>query len=225
MTTIVIPLHSHRGRTMPCIPEETLVLLADSREGADRAEHEEHLAACPPCRARLSDCERLLGALRETDPIEPEAFDPAYFEKLATEVEAGLDEARDLRPPRELRRLPRPWGNNRVTLPLAMAAALALALLWARGPDRTPSPTASSPTAESGPDDAALEAEARALGRTLMAAVLTDETETIDVAWAVSSIGNNGDLSGNLGAILHASLQDALDGLKDDELDSLSTQL
>ena len=107
-----------------CLPEETLrALLAPDTAAAVRAEAEDHLAACPKCRARLA---RLFDAENERVL----AGDP---ERREAPPAALLEQARDMVPARSSR--PRAW------LPLAAAVLVAIgaALIW-RPATQAPAP-------------------------------------------------------------------------------------
>lgn len=77
---------------MSCLrPDRMDLYLEDELSGAERAEFERHLAACPACRLELED-RRLLGlALTELPPIEvPESFVEAVMARLPRAPRRGI---------------------------------------------------------------------------------------------------------------------------------------
>jgi hypothetical protein len=77
---------------MSCLrPDRMNLYLEDELSGAERAEFERHLAACPACRLELED-RRLLGlALTELPPIEvPESFVEAVMARLPRAPRSGI---------------------------------------------------------------------------------------------------------------------------------------
>jgi hypothetical protein len=77
---------------MSCLrPDRMDLYLEDELSGAERAEFERHLAACPACRLELED-RRLLGlALAELPPIEvPESFVEAVMARLPRAPRSGI---------------------------------------------------------------------------------------------------------------------------------------
>lgn len=77
---------------MSCLrPDRMDLYLEGELSGAERAESERHLAACPACRLELED-RRLLGrALAELPPIEvPESFVEAVMARLPRAPRSGI---------------------------------------------------------------------------------------------------------------------------------------
>jgi predicted anti-sigma-YlaC factor YlaD len=77
---------------MSCLrPDRMDLYLEDELSGAERAEFERHLAACPACRLEFED-RRLLGlALTELPPIEvPESFVEAVMARLPRAPRRGI---------------------------------------------------------------------------------------------------------------------------------------
>jgi len=209
---------------MPCIPEESLLLLAEDPADQSQAEHSAHLRSCAVCSTRLSDWEGILSGLRKTDPVDITAFDDNYFRELAQDVELSLAEAKVSRPFLGLQARTSSWGSLQVAAPVALAAALLLGILWSRqAPEPTDTVAIQSEPAANVPE-AGLEAEARALGRQLLASALEDEHENVYAS--LQYFDHHDDFMDETAAfVLHSSLEDALHQLDDESLGSLFTQL
>ena len=95
---------------MICVrPDRMDLYLEDELSGAERAEFERHLAACPACRLELEDRRLLVRALTELPPIEvPESFVKTVMTRLPRARRSGI---------------------GRVLAPVAATAAVLAALL------------------------------------------------------------------------------------------------
>jgi hypothetical protein len=227
MTAEVIPIKG-RGGSMPCPSEAALTIRASLTEPADPTEELEpelsvgdldaHVARCPGCAEQLEALRRSLRSWSTADVEQVERFDAAYFEELAGAIEAELDAPRPVEQSSAVVPLRRHRPGPVLALVGAIAALLALALLF--GPDRTAAPEVE--VADDATD--ALEQEGRALGRSLLAEALAEEDDVGVVAISLSQDELLGELDAEHWSY-RTTIEDELDELTTEELQSLGARL
>jgi hypothetical protein len=218
---------------MPCPERAVLTAHAGgdpddaTGEGWTVAALEGHLAHCDACRHQVELLRRSIEAFRRVDLADLQPYDDAWQEELALQVEAGLDAAGGAAEAGSEHAGPViPLRPTRPAIPgfavvAAIAAALVLAL-WLSGPPGSttsdePTPVAVDSLAEQGRllgrsllDQALAEQDGRGGGE-LLASALDTETlleELVDEHWS-----------------FHATIEDELDELTTDELQSLELRL
>lgn len=207
------------GRAMSCPPDPLLLLLdtgelpPELAEGWSAASLRGHVDRCRSCRAALRGWEASLESFRDLDVVDTSAYDDAFFDDLAREVDEAMG-----RDPDHHNVVPLPT-RPRVSPLLRAAAALIVAGLglWMLRPGPAPE-SAPEPVAKSAPsDEEALIAEAQALGRAWMDEALTEDPDTL--ALAAPDALDDEDYP------FASSLYDELDELSRDELAALFTRL
>ena len=209
----------------------TYASLADpaTEGGEEVAQVEAHLRACGECSARVDAWRHSLERWAEIDLVDREAWGDAYFDELQGEIEGALWHATT--PPVDLSAV-RKRRQQTFTGIASLAALLLLGFLlqsrvsepMEQRDDQASLSEVQDTTAES---DQALEAEARALGRAMLASLsdddLADSSGSTAPLWSVSGLMTNS--AAELDYFFNDNYHDAIDGLTGRDADELIERL
>lgn len=214
-----VRLQALRGRAMSC-PDDSLLLLLDAGElppdladGWSAASLRDHVDRCRSCRSAVRGWERSLDSFRDLDLVDTSAYDDAFFDDLAREVDEALgrDPDRSNVVPLQPRRRPAP-----LLLSAAALVIIGLGLAMFRT-EPAPAPVVEAPVEDAPTAEDTLMAEAQALGRAWMDEALAEDADTLALADPTAADDD--------GYPFATSLYDELDEMSRDELAALFTRL
>lgn len=250
MRARVIPLRPQGDETMTCPNSDTLTLFASlggELEGAEELLapwHPEslakHIEDCAACKSTVEDWRSSVAQWKSVDLIDKELFENGYFDKLQEEIETKLwSDTKEITRSEVIslaeRRRPRDLSGLPLSAAYAAAALLLLGLgltLFGGSPPSEESlailagNSSDSTELQAGPDANSAEAQGRALGRSLLAALALDDSEG-EIAngsvWGVNTL--LGGAEDDLEYLYNSGHGSLLDDLSDDEADALIQQL
>ena len=250
MRARIIPLYPHGDETMTCPDNDTLTLFASLGEDLHEAEEllapwqpeslVAHIKDCPTCKHTVEDWRSSLEQWKSVDLVEKSLFGDGYFDKLQKEVESKIwSDAKELIRPEVItlaeHRSPRGLTGRPLVVAYAAAALLLLglgfALLGGGASSITPPTPLAANSSDStelpaAPDVDSLEAQGRALGRSLLASLTVDDSEgelADGNVWGVSTL--LGSTEDELEYLYRSGYGSPLDDLSDAEADALIQQL
>ena len=209
---------------MTCPSDETLVLFADAPREADDSGIPAHLEACQGCAERVDGLRSSIADWRASDLVDSGDYNDRYFERLALEVEQGLD-LLDSEPSADIVAGPTAWWQRPPGLVAVLAAGLLLAVSLLGGPEEE-SVAPEVPFAAAETDS--LEEMARELGRSLLDSAADDGAQDDEEAatFLASLSLSQHEIIDELSPIpLTTTLADEFDLLDNDEMNSLITRL
>jgi hypothetical protein len=218
------------GAAAPGEKTETELGLADLLEGWTEPQIEAHLLSCGDCNARVAAWRHSLARWGEVDILDRAAWSDSYFDQLQEETEATLwsdsavsrTKVADLSAARQAR--------QRVFMLVGSVAAILLLglLLHSRALEQADGGTELAGQHEGLQDgEEAIEAEGRALGRSLLASLsednLTGSADAEGPIWSARSMLS--DESGDFDYFFNDDYHEALNELSGPEADSLIERL
>ena len=239
MTKNLIYLESWMPRPMSCPDLDSLVLLAEIRAASQRGLEEEveddaleaHVNSCLVCQQTVAEWLSVLGSWRDAASSTAEQFDATYFNDLAETVKSRINESEDASAPAWKPRMTG-WllSPPRLVLAAGVLAACFVALLQiSTVPETEPGAVRPDAPGETLPEVSsvdALESEGLALGRELLASLLSDEETDVSRLYGPLLVLDTTEITDDFTFWLSPStLFDELDELDSGELNSLFTTL